>query len=156
MTVSTEGVPVPIDPQLTRRTALAVGTGAVGALTLAACGASGSTTAPRAAAPAQTKTAPGGDPLVRLEDITVGEAIAAKLPDGSPVLVARPSESTAACFSAICTHQGCTVAPAGKELHCPCHGSKYDAITGAVIHGPAPRALAKVAVHVAAGEVVTG
>jgi Rieske Fe-S protein len=51
---------------------------------------------------------------------------------------------------------GCTVKPAGKQLHCPCHGSVYDAVTGHVIHGPAPRALSPVAVEVVDGEVVTG
>ena len=91
-----------------------------------------------------------------LADIKVGEAVSAKLSDGSKVVVARPTETTAACFSAICTHMGCTVKPAGKELHCPCHGSKFNATTGAVIHGPAPKPLPSVAVHVVAGEVVTG
>ncbi len=46
--------------------------------------------------------------------------------------------------------------PAGKELHCACHGSVYDALTGAVIHGPAPKSLPTVAVHVAGGQAVTG
>lgn len=50
---------------------------------------------------------------------------------------------------------GTVVASAGSELHCPCHGSKYHALTGAVIHGPASRPLAKLAVRVADGEVVT-
>jgi cytochrome b6-f complex iron-sulfur subunit len=50
---------------------------------------------------------------------------------------------------------GCTVAPAGSEPHCPCHGSKYNALTGAVIQGPASRPLAKLGVRVANGEVVT-
>jgi len=50
---------------------------------------------------------------------------------------------------------GCTVAPAGSELHCPCHGSKYNALTGAVIQGPASQPLAKLAIRVANGEVVT-
>jgi Rieske Fe-S protein len=59
-------------------------------------------------------------------------------------------------FSAICTHMGCTVAPAGSELHCPCHGSRYNALTGAVLQGPAPRALPSVPVHVAGGKVVEG
>lgn len=74
--------------------------------------------------------------------------------DGTAVLVARPTDTTAACFNAKCTHLGCTVAPAGKELHCPCHGSVYNATTGAVLHGPAPKALAAVPVKVVDGAVV--
>ena len=147
------------DHQVTRRTALAAGAAGLGTLSLAACGASaGSNPGAGAGQPAgsaerSTKT---GQRLTRLDAVKVGEAVSAKLADGSPVLVARPSSTSAACFSAICTHLGCTVKPAGTQLHCPCHGSVYDAVTGAVVHGPAPRALSPVAVEVIDGEVVTG
>jgi Rieske Fe-S protein len=50
---------------------------------------------------------------------------------------------------------GCTVLPAGKQLHCPCHGSIYSASTGAVLRGPAPRPLPRVPVRVDNGNVVT-
>jgi Rieske Fe-S protein len=59
-------------------------------------------------------------------------------------------------FSAICTHQGCKVAPAGTTLNCPCHGSKYDAMTGKVLNGPAKADLAPVAVKVSGQDVVAG
>lgn len=84
----------------------------------------------------------------------MGRAVAATLPDGSPAIVARPSPDTAACFSAVCTHMGCTVEPAGPQLHCPCHGSVFDAATGRVIHGPAPRPLPSIPVRVVDGRVV--
>ena len=43
-------------------------------------------------------------------------------------------------FSAVCTHQGCTVDKvAGGAISCPCHGSRFDAQTGAVIGGPGDR-----------------
>ena len=58
--------------------------------------------------------------------------------------------------SAICTHQGCTVNAAGKQLNCPCHGSQYDAFTGAVLRGPAPKPLAEVAVRVSGDQIVRG
>jgi nitrite reductase/ring-hydroxylating ferredoxin subunit len=140
------------DLAVTRRSVLVAGVAGAGGVALAACGSGGPPSPPRSGAP----SAAAGTPLAKLADISVGEAASAKLPDGSPVIVARPTESTAACFSAICTHMGCTVAPAGKQLHCPCHGSVYDATTGRVIHGPAPRALAEVSVHVAEGQVLTG
>lgn len=92
--------------------------------------------------------------LATLDRIPVGQAVAATL-DGKPVVVARPSAHQAACFSAICTHMGCTVQPAGRQLHCPCHGSVFNATTGQVIQGPAPTPLPKVAVTVKNGEVVT-
>jgi len=135
---------------ISRRTALAVGAAGAGALALAACGGGGSGT------PGTTPTAVADSNLVPLDSIPVGQAVAAKLPDGSSVIVARPTSATATCFSAICTHAGCTVKPAGTELHCPCHGSVYNAVTGAVISGPAPAPLPPVAVHVSGGQIVTG
>jgi cytochrome b6-f complex iron-sulfur subunit len=133
---------------ITRRTALAAGAAGAGAVALAACGSSSSKS--------QSESTPTANAqLVKLDDIEVGKCVSAQLPDGRTAIVSRPTSDTAVAFSAKCTHMGCTVQPAGTELHCPCHGSKYNALTGAVIHGPAPRPLAKLAVRVANGEVVT-
>lgn len=46
-------------------------------------------------------------------------------------------------LSLICTHQGCDAAvmTTTNIIECPCHGSRYDN-TGAVINGPATKALA--------------
>jgi len=158
-----------IDHQVSRRAALkagAVGAAGIGAVSLAACGTSGGAgtnaarigdnTAGGGGSGQAAGSAASGQKLASLDSIKVGQAVAAELSDGSPVLVSRPSSTSAACFSAICTHMGCTVKPAGTQLHCPCHGSVYDAVTGKVIHGPAPRALSPVAVQVVDGEVVTG
>ena len=70
-------------------------------------------------------------------------------------MVARPTDTTAAAFTAICTHMGCTVNVDGAVLNCPCHGSRYNALTGAVTRGPAPRNLAAIPVRVVDGEVMT-
>jgi Rieske Fe-S protein len=51
---------------------------------------------------------------------------------------------------------GCTVAPRGKLLQCPCHGSQFDALTGKVQHGPAQQPLADFPVKVQGGSVVAG
>ncbi|MDF1501714.1 Rieske (2Fe-2S) protein [Roseisolibacter sp. H3M3-2] len=49
-------------------------------------------------------------------------------------------------FSSICTHEQCTVGTfTGSRIVCPCHGSQYDT-SGAVVVGPATRALAQYAV----------
>ena len=144
---------------ISRRSALIVGASGAGALALAACasgssGGSGSGGSGSGGGATAATTSGGDTTLAALDSITVGEAVSAKLSDGSKVIVARPTTTTAACFSAICTHEGCTVQPAGKQLHCPCHGSVYNAVTGAVISGPAPRPLPAVPVHVANGNVV--
>jgi Rieske Fe-S protein len=138
-----------------RRTVLTTGAAvagaAVGAVALSACGSSDDAKSGTAQAPIAA-----GTPLVALADVPVGEAKAAKAPDGSDVIVARTSESACAAFSAICTHQGCTVAPQGADLVCPCHGSVFNALTGEVKQGPAKKPLPSVAVKVENGKVVTG
>nr|WP_272955452.1 Rieske (2Fe-2S) protein [Pedococcus badiiscoriae] len=59
-------------------------------------------------------------------------------------------------FSAICTHQGCPVSSvAAGAIVCPCHGSRFDATSGAVIAGPATRPLPAVPVVVRDGVVYT-
>jgi len=43
-------------------------------------------------------------------------------------------------FDDICTHRGCSLGEGeldGTTVTCPCHGSKFDVTTGAVLHGPA-------------------
>lgn len=134
------------EPLVSRRAVLAAGAVGAAAVGLTACSPGAPKGAPSAAA---------GTTLAALDDIPVGQAVAATLPDGSRVVVARPTAETAACFSARCTHAGCTVKPAGTELDCPCHGSVFDAATGEVRSGPASRALDAVPVTVANGQVVT-
>jgi len=93
--------------------------------------------------------------VVKLTAVSVGAVIQTTLPDGAPVIVARPDAQQVVCFSAICTHLGCVVAPSGTKLICPCHGSQFDALTGKVLNGPATRPLPKIGVAVRNGEVVT-
>jgi thiosulfate dehydrogenase [quinone] large subunit len=68
--------------------------------------------------------------------------------------VHRPSGGFVA-FSAICTHAGCTVGFSASrvEFLCPCHGSIYDAVTGAVLQGPAPSPLPQISVRHSGGEL---
>ncbi|WEO98297.1 Rieske (2Fe-2S) protein [Streptomyces sp. FXJ1.172] len=58
------------------------------------------------------------------------------------VVVTQPSKGDFKAFSAICTHEGCTVSRvADGTIDCPCHGSKFHIADGAVAHGPAARPL---------------
>ena len=93
--------------------------------------------------------------IVKLDDVPIGGAVAAQAPSGA-VIVAQPAEGRVVAFSAICTHQGCKVAPAGVTLNCPCHGSKFDAMTGRVLNGPAKADLEPVAVKISGQDVVAG
>jgi Rieske Fe-S protein len=93
---------------------------------------------------------------VAVSDVPLGGAVSAKTADGKPVIVARPTKGDIVAFTAVCTHKGCTVAPAGKQLECPCHDSVYDSFTGENLSGPAPKPLAAVKVTVSEGRVVAG
>ncbi|MEO7260357.1 MAG: Rieske (2Fe-2S) protein [Jatrophihabitantaceae bacterium] len=104
---------------------------------------------------AASSSAASGKTLAKLSDIKVGEAISATGPDGADIIITRPTETTVAAYSAICTHEGCTVQPAGRELDCPCHGSVFD-LKGAVLNGPAGRPLATVKVALSGDNVVAG
>lgn len=121
----------------------------------AASGASPAASSPAASSPAASSPA-AATPLAKLADVPVGGSASATTngPDGKAAVVAQPTAGTAVAFSAICTHMGCTVAPAGKEYHCPCHGSVYDAFTGAVKSGPAPASLTSIPVKVDGGEII--
>ncbi len=132
---------------LSRRRILVAGAGtALGASVLAGCGGS------QSAAPKARSS--GSRTLAKVADVPVGGAVSATGPDGKPVIVAQPTAGKVVAFSAICTHMGCTVAPQGDILQCPCHLSTYDLATGDNTGGPAPRPLAKIAVSVTNGKVV--
>lgn len=48
------------------------------------------------------------------------------------------STSSLKVFSNKCTHAGCRInQEINGQLVCPCHGSKYDTLTGKVLQGPA-------------------
>lgn len=145
-----------LDQPITRRTALAAGAVGVGVVALGACSSDESKPAAKNGAeptPAASSPAAAG-PIAALSDVPVGGAITAKGSDGKPIIVAQPTAGQVVAFTAVCTHRGCTVAPKGKDLDCPCHGSKYNAFTGEVINGPAPKALAKIDVKVDGTNVV--
>lgn len=62
-------------------------------------------------------------------------------PEGAPMLIVRHSAGVFTAISMSCTHQGCTIdAPSSGTMTCPCHGAQFD-MTGAVLRGPARRAL---------------
>lgn len=83
------------------------------------------------------------------EEFTPFDLKAADVPEGEGVVdtqhitvVTQPKSGVFKAFSAICTHQGCTVTHvADGTIDCPCHGSKFAVADGSVVQGPAPRPL---------------
>ncbi len=133
----------------TRRTVLtAAGAVAAGAA-LAACGGendddAGTSTGGTTPSPEDTAAGGGGDVLVAGAEVPVrGGVILAD----QELVVTQPESGTYKAFSAICTHQACTVGSVEDDvIMCPCHGSRYSADDGSVLNGPATRALAETAV----------
>lgn len=142
---------LPSGPGPARRTVVAAVGGAGLAAALAACGDSdksdsaakssgdGGTGGTGGAAGGGGAGAAGGGVLAKTADIPQGGG---KVFPDQGVVVTQPTAGTFKAFSATCTHQGCTVKDVvGGTINCPCHGSKYDAATGRVTGGPAPRPL---------------
>ncbi|MFE3112213.1 Rieske (2Fe-2S) protein [Kitasatospora indigofera] len=77
--------------------------------------------------------------------VPVGGSVQVKDPaTGDAVYLVQPTAGQYCAFSSVCTHSGCAVdAPKNGQMYCPCHGSKFDAATGAVINGPATKPLPK-------------
>ena len=140
-------------PEMTRR-AVVAGTGALAAsAALAACSSYGSSTQPPPQAPLEPAPLEREAPLApdAPPEGPVGESLAstADIPVGGGevfadqnVVVTQPQAGTFKAFSAVCTHQGCTVAKvAAGTIDCPCHGSKFAIADGSVVDGPASRPL---------------
>ncbi|MEQ1854867.1 MAG: Rieske (2Fe-2S) protein [Longimicrobiales bacterium] len=70
-----------------------------------------------------------------------------------PIYVRRLTSGELVAVLASCTHQGCQPEPASDRLICPCHGSEFS-FDGAVLQGPAERALVRYAVTEESGDVV--
>jgi Rieske Fe-S protein len=97
--------------------------------------------------------ASGARRLAALADVPQGGGVVLTQDD---IVLVRPEGDTVNGFSATCTHQGCTVAGVRDgQISCPCHGSVFSASDGAVVSGPATRALPKVAVAVKGDDVYT-
>ncbi len=90
--------------------------------------------------------------LVATADVPVGGGVILK---DQQVVVTQPTEGEFKCFTAICTHMGCTVGTVDAEkISCPCHGSAFSPEDGSVVNGPAERPLEEIEITVEGDEVL--
>ncbi len=142
---------------LDRRSVL-VGACGTCAVALAGCAAYG----PGQAAPAPAPSVqPGGSSgggsgqtagkLAATADVPVGGGI---IVPAAALVITQPKANTFKAFSAICTHQGCTVSTVeGGTINCPCHGSQFAIADGSVVNGPAQKPLAAKKIKVSGGSI---
>jgi|tagenome__1003787_1003787.scaffolds.fasta_scaffold19642021_1 nitrite reductase/ring-hydroxylating ferredoxin subunit len=75
-----------------------------------------------------------GGTTVAKSDVPVGGG---KVLTQDKVVVTQPSKGVFAAFTAICTHQGCTVGKIENgEIICPCHLSHFSIKDGSNTQGP--------------------
>lgn len=133
--------------RLPRRTVLAVGAAGAAGLTLAACSSSGDGGGGQASPGAGAAAGNGGS----ADQVPVGGAAIVSVGD-TAFVVAQPTAGNFVAHSAVCPHQGCLCNEVvGPNAVCPCHGSEFDAESGAVKRGPATKPLAPANVTVTDG-----
>ena len=142
----------------------AIGIGVVGALSIAfaALGNFFATPARIASSAAKIVTKKGGgapaNAIAAVSDLNVGSALQIKLATGDPGILIRTDTDVVCAFSAVCTHQGCTVDydQASKELICPCHGARFDPLqNGKAIAGPTRNPLTELPVKISGEYIIS-
>lgn len=152
------------------RLGAAVGLGSAGASLVAACG--GGRRAENGGSPTATaaSSTAGGGAVGAGPEVGKGQAIAkeSELEPGSafsftdadtgdPGVLVRLESGEFVAYSALCTHQVCTVAyrVETRRLACPCHGAIFDPAKGADVEtGPAQAPLSPIKVEAKGGEIV--
>jgi thiosulfate dehydrogenase [quinone] large subunit len=107
-----------------------------------------------------TTTAPNPTPpgthIGPASGVPVGGAASFQDPSsGDPAVILQPKAGQFLAFDAVCPHAGCTVEFAASQdvLVCPCHGSLFNASTGAVEQGPAASGLQAISVIERSGQL---
>ena len=136
----------------------AIRTGAIGAIAIIASFAGRAFPKASAASTSAKSTAKAsGKQIIKLADLKVGATYNfTHSSQGVPAVLFRTKAGVFA-YSAICTHQGCTVSynSTSKHLKCPCHGAEFDPANGAkAVAGPTQTPLSKIKVAVSGAWVV--
>jgi Rieske Fe-S protein len=157
--------------ETSRRTVLACA-GAACAATLAGCSTynsnSGGVDAPQGTQSTESSSAPaaagsggsggggggGAAVLAKTSDVPVGGGT---ILTDKKIVITQPQSGTFHAFTAVCTHAGCTVGSVSSgTINCPCHGSRFNVNTGAVVNGPAASPLAPVNIKVQGTSILQG
>ena len=151
----TEGRPV---GRTSRRTVL-LGVGGVGTVAvIAACGSTSSSGGGSGSGDPGNGGSGGG--TTASKDLGATSAIpvgGGKIFPDQRVVVTQPTAGAFKAFSAVCTHQGCTVNQVNNGvIMCPCHGSEYSITDGSVKQGPAPSPLPTKQITVANNQITLG
>jgi Rieske Fe-S protein len=107
-----------------------------------------------ASGPSSSPQPASGQPpsLALTSDVPVGGG---KILADKKIVITQPRAGSFEAFTAVCTHQGCTVSSvSGGTVNCPCHGSKFSIANGSVVTGPAASALAPVSIKVQGTSIV--
>lgn len=105
------------------------------------------TGAAKTTAPSHAATHPAGVKLGPASAVPVKGAASFTDPaSGEPALIIQPSPGKFLAFNAVCPHAGCIVEydASNTTFICPCHGSRFNATTGAVEAGPASQGLGEI------------
>jgi Rieske Fe-S protein len=133
-----------------------VAVGGLGLPLLAACGGGNGTSSSDGSSAGDSTAGPGTSAgssgvKVAVADVPVGGG---KILTEQQVVVTQPTKGRFKAFSAICTHQGCTVNDVSRgEIVCPCHGSHFSITDGSPVSGPASTPLPAKKVGVAGGQI---
>jgi thiosulfate dehydrogenase [quinone] large subunit len=116
------------------------------------------TTAPRAgpSTTAAPNPATSGTRIGPASAVPIGGAASFQDPSsGDPAIVIQPKAGQFVAFDAVCPHAGCTVDFDHSQniVVCPCHGSLFNASTGAVEQGPAASGLRTISVTENSGQL---
>ena len=108
--------------------------------------------------PKSAGAAVSASPIKIIEDsaLAVGKVHNFTSKSGSPAVLFK-SKTGVYAYSAVCTHEGCTVQynSASKNLQCACHGAVFDpGKDGTVVTGPTNKPLPKIKVAVEGSWIV--
>ncbi|MER6997344.1 Rieske (2Fe-2S) protein [Streptomyces sp. NPDC000410] len=135
-----------------RRTVLVAGAASLAAATTGCGGESGDDSGTEAPETPRQPSEVGGEPLGTTSEVPEGGG---KVFKTQKVVVTQPTAGDFKAFTAICTHQGCTLNKVENgTIDCPCHGSKFSITDGSVTAGPAKQPLAAKKITVSGDKIV--